>query len=852
MNLNFMGMFLLLAPLSGSSGLLPNGGAELGIMYMSNVTPVSSDFFTGRYCFQFNATKKWEAIQPWHPVKVTPGKTYTFSAWVRSTDEPCEVGLALRFPEIPGRRKVLMRNTQIGKNWTRIAGSYTVPENVRFVTPRIPVICRAGKGTLLMDDFSVNAPENSLLLPGEIDHKANLTEDAEQGRNLDLHYYNAGSRIDVLTLDFDELRKQGKAVPDELYAKVKRSSDELRREWWSLCQERERFWLDYSRVRKTLPSLLPFREKIADFGRRAAAAADSLEKEAAPLRQGLVYSRPTPPADLWKDRFVLSADYEDTYWGVNRLAYPGKIVNPEYEAKTVNELGLDYLTVLVHPSTDERRKAFLDGFDRYAKAPYLIWSNDTSFAFGKNDMVTSAYFDNREKLAEDIGVFIDRYKSRPGFLGVQVDEPLIRERDIGNRLDKAWEKYLETRSAYLKAHGIDNPRETVEWDIFKGKFMGSHLRFMHGEITKRGCQASICVMPTYEGYPPSRSPYVGSCEGLAQAGTDLYRNGSTMEGLHIQLFKNSLGKGRAILLPGSMYSCKAPDNYKRSISNGIVHADGLHMWTNTHFSKYRNPNTYWRHGGFRPTLDDRRRADLFNWYPWGWDIMLERYRFAAKHNRVLANRESLADVALVVSERVRFLDGKSMNYWRICNASYAELVGISVPFDAIFIENLTEEHYKRYKVIVAPGLRAMTPEERARMEKFAAVGGCIVTTDDFGTQDEWGRPLDKPSKVGKRLPADKAYYGMQEDNVAFAYRLRKDIRDQISGAVEKFSRSAYSVVGLPFGVEVAVQKSAAGNILIHTLDYVGNREVKGHRLRDNSSGRETPLPPFRVHGMTVL
>lgn len=852
MDLNFLGMFLLLAPLTGAAELLPNGGAELGIMYMSSVTPVSTDFFTGRYCFKLDATDKWKPIQPWHPVKVEPGKKYTFSAWVRSADEPCEAGLAVRFPEEPGSRKPLMRNKEIGTTWTRISGTLTVPDGIHYVLPRIPVICRSGKGTLFMDDFSVNAPETELKT-AEVDHEADLAEDAQQGHDLDKAYYEAGTRLDVIVMDFDELKKQGKTVPDGLYDKVKNASDELRKEWWIICLEREKYWLEYSRAKEEIPSILPFREKIADFAARAKAAADALEKECAALRAGLVFCRPERPKDPWKNRFVLAADYDFPKWGVGSLVYPGRVVNIEYEAKTANRLKLDYCTILLHPLADEElRKYFLDGFDRYAKMPYLIWSNDTSFEFGKNDMVTEPYFNEREKLSVDLGKFLDKYKDRPGFAGVQIDEPVVRDNRIGDKLDKAWQEYLESRAEYLKANHVENPKETVEWDIFKGKFMGGHIRFMRDEIKDRNFWASACVMPTYEGQAPSRSPYVGCCAGLDQAGTDLYRNGSTLEGLHMQLFKHALGKGRAILLPGSMFSCKTPDNYCRSISNGIVHADGLHMWTHIHWSKYRDANSYWRWGGKRPTLDDRRRLDRYNWYPWGYDVMRERYDFASRHAEVLADRESLADVALVVSERVRFLNAKSMSYWRTCHSAYGELVGINVPFDAIFIENLTDEHLKRYKVIVAPGLTAMTPEERSRMEKFVSDGGCLVTTDDFGTLDEWGRPLETPVTVGERLPAEKAYYGALEDNLSFAYRLRQDIRDKIREAVEAHSKPAYSVVGLPFGVEVALQKSATGNILIHTLDFVGGREVSGHRLRDNSTGKETPLPTFRIHGMTVL
>ena len=138
------------------------------------------------------------------------------------------------------------------------------------------------------------------------------------------------------------------------------------------------------------------------------------------------------------------------------------------------------------------------------------------------------------------------------------------------------------------------------------------------------------------------------------------------------------------------------------------------------------------------------------------------------------------------------------------------------------------------------------------MEKFVVDGGCLVTTPDFGTQDEWGRPLANPFKGGIRFSKDRIVYGPDENNVAFAYRLFPEAREVIKKAVAAHSKMPYSVVGLPFGVEVAVQKNSEGKILIHTLDYIGNRDVEGARIRDNATGKETLIPKFHIHGMTVL
>jgi len=844
----FVGAFILLAPVFAQNGLLPNGSADLGVMYWTGVTPVFSDFFTGKYCFEAQVKSNGSKVKPWHAIKVVPGEKYTFSAWVRAPQEPCEVGIMLQIPDSSESNRVLLKNTQIGSTWTRISGIYTAEPGIRLVKLSLPCRSASGKGTLLLDDISLNAPVTTLQMC-KVDHHVNLEEDARQGHELDEAYQLAGQRIDVILFDFDEMKLQGKAVPPELYREVESAGQELRQEWWKICTAREAFWRNYTRAKVQNVSLTNFREKITDYSRKAGAVAQHLEEATAALRKDLVYSRKPLAKDFWKDRFVLAADIEWVHWGVDRLAYPGRVFNAEYEAKAANDLKLDIVTLLMHPLGDEQRCQFTNAFDHYSKAPFLVWSTDNSFI--KNDMVNEQYFTNREKLEADIDQFLAKYRSHEAFFGVQVDEPWILDNRIKKLLDAEWEQYLESRRDYLQANHVTDPRNTIEWKLFKSEFLGRHLQHIFAMLSKKQVMTSICIMPKYEDGDPASSSYVNSCRYLPLAGTDLYRNGSTIEGFHLQLFKNTMQKGRAWLLPGSMFSCKTPESYKRSISNGIVHADGIHMWTSTYFSKYRDANNYWRYGASRPTLDDRKRNDMYNWYPWGWKVMRERYRYVAEHADVLAKRESLADVALLVSERTRFLcRGKS--YWNSCLAFYNELVGMNAPFDAIFLENMTEDHYQRYRVLIAPNMTALTPAEIARLQKYVENGGTLLTTEDFASADEWGRPNTNVPKFGLRFSSVRINTGVQENNLSFTRRLTGDALALFRSTVQAKSRMPFKVVGLPFGVEVQIQKNAQGKTIIQLLDYVGRKLVQGHRLLNTKTGEETPLPAFNIHDMIIL
>lgn len=840
-------MFVLLSPLGTEGALLPNGSAELGIMYWGGVTPTAKDAFSGRYAFEAAFKNKTVSAQPWHSVKVVPGKQYTFSVWARTLKGTCDVSVKVNFPGSKRKAMQIAAPVSVGTAWQKISAACTVPEKVRFIKPSFDYQSSSGKGVILFDDFSVNAPDTGNSVNTH-KHLECLKTDSVQGHTLDKAYQVNGQKIDAVIYDFKELAKQGKPVPEDLLKHAEETSANLRKEWWALCCEREKFFAAHTRTSADAVSLNSFTAKISAFEKKAAALCADIEKKAAPFVKDIQYTRKDLPKDFYKDRFILSADFEWCFWGKNWLKYPGQEFNPRYEAGVANELDLDYTTILTFPQLPENVKTFCREFSRYAKMPFLVWSGDPCF-IGK-DMVNVDYYDKRDKLSADTDVFLSRYTPYSGMAGIQVDEPRVTDFKVKKHFDKAWKEYLESRKEYLDANNVKDPKKTVEWKIFKAKRLGNHLKYIHDMILSKGMIPSICVMPTYEHADSSGSPYVHAVSQLPFAGTDLYRNGSSLENMHMQLFKSAMDTRKAIMLPGSMFSCKTPANYKRSISTGIVHADGLHMWTSTHFSKYRDARSYWRYGEKTPNLDDRKRQNRFNWYPWGYEIMKERYAFARKHSDILANRRSLADVALVVSERTK-LAANGQFYWNSCLAYCNELIGMNQPFDVVFLEKLTRENIRQYKLLLAPNCTTATPGEAELLRNYSDNGGVILTTPDFLSKDEWGRSKT-PADFGERLAGNAMIQSIEENNIPFSQLLLPAARGKLKELVRKHSRMPYSVQGLPFGVEVQIQKNDKGMTLIHLLDFTSRKEIKGHVLVDRKTGKRTPLPPFNIHDMIVI
>lgn len=841
-------LLLLLTPTLPAAGNWPwNGGAELGAGGWGNVAVTGEDVFSGRYSFKAVPQQESVAVTSWFTMPVRAGREYRFSVWCRSAGKaPATLSITV-VPGTGGQNRVILADTAAPEEWTLLAGSWRAVSEVDSVYLKLTVKGTPKESAVLLDDIGCNLPPVKSVVPS-LNHAAALVEDADLGHELDKSYYDAGTRIDLAVFDLEELLRQGKEVPEELLRDARAASASLREEWLKLVAERENFWLRYSRSNPDNGSWLPFREKNVAFGERAKALADKIEQQCAASRRGLACDKAPPGKRFPDDRFLLALDVESQFYGASRLKHPGNYMNFEYCAKACTDLGVDWVTLLLSP---DRQGEALTAFERYCHAPFLIWGSDASFRDG--DIISFKYFNAVDQLRADLGRFVEPFRKYPSFAGVQIDEPFICDRNsqYGQlQLEEEWRRYLDKRRSRLEQNQVADPKNTVEWKLFKAEFLARHTRKIYDILAEQGLRAATGIM-NKNSSDPSECSYVAFGRTLPFAGTDLYENGSVSESFALSLFKNSM-RGRAIFIPGAGYSCKTADSFKRSISTGIVHADGLHMWTSTYAWKYRDPNFFWRFGGSEPNLDDRNRLNAQNWYPWLWDVMRERYHFAARNGTLLARRESLAQTAVVLSERT-LLAERAKPYWETNLACYTELIRRHIPVDACFIESMTESDWKRYRVIVAPGMRVLTPEEREQIARWTADGGKLLTTADFAACDEWGRPRSGATPPELTFPPGRFAFkstGIPADGLC--HFLTPKASALLLDTIRRATDLPCRVVGLPEGVEVQFQKNAEGKILVQLLDFVGERTVSGHRLVNERTREQRPLAPFRIHDMVVV
>jgi Beta-galactosidase trimerisation domain len=602
------------------------------------------------------------------------------------------------------------------------------------------------------------------ILPGiyASEHKQRLIADTELGHLLDKLYYDAGTKVDIVIFDLNELKRQGKAVPEDLFNSARKADKKLRNNWLKLDRTRISIWKSYSRadaqsIKTAEAKLTALKTAISNYGKQATALAAKINRNTSTIRKGLVYKFAPESEKLWRGNFIRALDLSYKIYGVDRFKYPGNYMNMEYTAKACHDLGLNLLSLNV---SQEHQDKMLEVFNRYSGTPFLLWGSDKFF--DDKDCISYKYYGNREKLKKDIFRYIAKYRNYRFFAGIQLDEPVISDRHkrYGKLLEvkgiqEAYAEYLGSRKVWLKKNGIkispkpfpakpktpDQQVLYIEWQMFKKQFMADHYKWLFAMMLEQDKFASTVIMNKNRSIPQDCS-YVSMGRVLPYLGTDLYNNGTAMESFAMQLLKNSASK-RAIMWPGAGYSCKSPDAFKRTMATGLIHADGIHMWTYKYCSKYRDANSFWRFGGSRPNFDDRRRLARQNWYPWAWQIMKDSYKLAADAAKYLGNRKSLAQTAVMVSERTlianRLNRGMLRNYWENNLGIYCALLNAGIPADVCFIESMSPEKIDKYKVIIASDMRTITQSEIEQLKSWVKNGGTLISTGEITLCDEWGR-----------------------------------------------------------------------------------------------------------------
>lgn len=503
---------------------------------------------------------------------------------------------------------------------------------------------------------------------------------------------------------------------------------------------------------------------IENFKKYAAQLTERAEKQAASFLSKL--KPDTAKTEFnWRNTYIRSMDISDKLYGEDRFIHPGNYINMEYAAKACADIGVNLTSLEIYrPKSDKEMFEITRDFAQKTSIPFLLWSSNQFFV--DRDMISYKYYGKRKKLNADINRFLGTFGKLRNFAGIQVDEPVIADKSsrYGKLLDnavvkEAYRKYIQKRKPFLLKNGIDNitddpftgkpETETekalwMEWQYFKMSYMADHFSWLFNNIQDRKLMASIVIMNKNKSEPQTCS-YASMGKALPYLGTDLYGNGDVSESFAIQLLK-SAAKGKAIMWPGAGYSCKSTDTFRRTMATALTHADGIHMWTYVFCSKYRDAKFFWRYGGTRENRDDKGRHPRNNWNPQYWYILKDMYKLAATTEKYLLGRKSIAETAVLVSERTAIAASarkRAINYWQNNLNIYSDLVGFGIPMDVCFVESLDADKLKRYKYMIISDATTMTAEEVKKLKNWAGNGGKLIVAGDLANCDQWGRPLKK-------------------------------------------------------------------------------------------------------------
>ena len=504
--------------------------------------------------------------------------------------------------------------------------------------------------------------------------------------------------------------------------------------------------------KELLSELVKLEKGVQAFSEQAKKEATQIVKNAAPFLEGFVYKPQNIVTRDWQGKFVRGMafgylkDYEHVVKSLHNakttIMY-GYCTPTQYQEldKELDKVGLPYIGV---------------GWRRDKKPIDEIWD-------------TRSYVDtsHRREMAEQF--LKDFAEGCPSYAGIAFDEPRIQEHLIRGlptvdyqKFITAFNDYLVSRRPYLDKAGINFPDKNklpskiekpddaplwMEWQQFKKKLMKDFFDEFNEYCKERNLNF-LPVINNQQPIAPQMASFL-SVADLPLVATDLYNNGKIREGFTLHLL-DTCTQGKAIMTPGSGYSCKSPDRFLRSLCNGMIHGEGILQWVYVYTSKYRDPDYYWRTGGKKDERDDRGRSLFNHWNPKFWSIQKKIFEDASKAEEYLVGSRSVARTLVIYSERTAIAGntkGKAgakkgrttLNYFDDEQGLYSDLVAQSRPLDLCFIEAMTPERLEQYQVIILADARLMTPREINMIREWVKNGGTLIASAETSLYDEWGR-----------------------------------------------------------------------------------------------------------------
>jgi len=235
------------------------------------------------------------------------------------------------------------------------------------------------------------------------------------------------------------------------------------------------------------------------------------------------------------------------------------------------------------------------------------------------------------------------------------------------------------------------------------------------------------------------SVYVGNLGGGIRASTDL-RQIADVAG-----WFNADHQGRSGNTP--IWDCAQQGRVAQCVMKGrtITNVTGA----------YANSHPLWRHTSKAPAeatmwMAQTTASGMVPWYHWlggapedlRWrETGRQFYEWIAAHERHFVNRRSIANIAVVFSQRGNafYSPPGGSDATEFLQGLYYALLEMRVPFNFVHEDDLTSETLGSYAALLLSNIALLSDAQCRLIEEYAARGGSVLATFETSLYDERGR-----------------------------------------------------------------------------------------------------------------
>ena len=173
---------------------------------------------------------------------------------------------------------------------------------------------------------------------------------------------------------------------------------------------------------------------------------------------------------------------------------------------------------------------------------------------------------------------------------------------------------------------------------------------------------------------------------------------------------------------------------------------------------YANSRPLWRHTSKAPEeatmwMAQTTASGMVPWYHWlggapkdmRWRETGRRFfAWIADHERHFMNRRSVANVAVVFSQRDNafYKPPAGTDATEFLLGLYYALLEMRCPFDFVHEDDLGAEILSKYSTLLLPNVALLSDRQCSQLEAYVAGGGSLLATFETGLYDERGKARD--------------------------------------------------------------------------------------------------------------